>query len=122
MPVPEGVAAGTEACRRCEPSGATDRQLFEPWATVACSKWRAEGWRKRMEWPFLGWEWCGSKGLVLKQGSPVIPGSDLVRSTNFGFIRKDLLGHKAWLLFTPAPYTCNGVIIIATQRCVSELK
>ena len=97
MPVPEGGAAGTEACRRCGPSGATDRQLFEPWATVACSKWRAEGWRKRMEWPCLGWEWCGSKGLVLKQGSPVIPGSDLVRSTNFGFIRKDLLGHKAWL-------------------------
>jgi len=67
LPVPEGVAAGTEACRRCGPSGATDRQLFEPWATVACSKWRAEGWRKRMEWPFLAGSgvvakaWCSSK-------------------------------------------------------------
>lgn len=66
--------------------------LLEPWATVACSKWRAEGWRKRMEWPCLGWEWCGSKGLVLKRGSPVIPRLDLVRSTNFSFIRRDLLG------------------------------
>ena len=26
----------------------------------------------------------------------MIPGSDLVRSTNFGFIRRDLLGHKTW--------------------------
>lgn len=95
MTLPEGADVGAgDAVGRVAPVAGP---LFEPRATAACCGWRAEDWRKRMEWPSFGWEWCGSKGLVLRRGSCVLPGLGLERSTDFRFTRRDLLGHREWL-------------------------